>query len=159
MLHEHISVLYLIGSTLKFPVLKSKVWFSALARPNPTVRTDRIKVRSLPKTKRTAHNVNLAGRNKRYMIYQNSSTDCVTHISTFRYLYALCTKFSGRIIMPAKIKHFWNVSGKILLYIMLLSSGMDLIQHCYLPLIKHKKPSGKAIVYSSVEGYILGEYS
>lgn len=106
MVQEHISVLYLIGSTLKFPVLTSKVWFSALARPNPTVRTDRIKVRSLPKTKRTAHSVNLAKRNKRYVIYQNSSTNCVTHIFSFRYLYALCTKFTGRIILPAKKKHF-----------------------------------------------------
>lgn len=47
--------LYLTPNTLKFPVLKSSFWFSALARPKPTVSTERIKVRSLPKTNRTAH--------------------------------------------------------------------------------------------------------
>lgn len=51
--------LYLTANTLKFPVLKSSFWFSALARPKPTVRTERIRVRSLPKTKRTAQRENL----------------------------------------------------------------------------------------------------
>lgn len=52
-------LLYLTARILKFPVLKFSCWSSALASPKPKVRTERIKVRSLPKTKRTAHSENL----------------------------------------------------------------------------------------------------
>lgn len=45
--------------TLKFPAAKSKPWFSALTRPKPTVRTDRDRVSSRPRTNRTAHMVKL----------------------------------------------------------------------------------------------------
>lgn len=45
--------------TLKFPVAKSKPWFSALTRPKPTVRTDRDRVSSRPRTNKTAHMVKL----------------------------------------------------------------------------------------------------
>lgn len=44
---------------LKLPAAKSKPWFSAVARPNPTVRTDRDRVSSRPRTNKTAHMVKL----------------------------------------------------------------------------------------------------
>lgn len=37
---------YLTANTLKFPVLKSSFWFSALARPKPTVSTEELKSKS-----------------------------------------------------------------------------------------------------------------
>lgn len=44
---------------LKFPAAKSKPWFSAVARPKPTVRTDRDRVSSRARTNKTAHTVKL----------------------------------------------------------------------------------------------------
>lgn len=48
---------------LKFPAAQSKPWFSAVERPKPTVRTDRDRVSSRPRTNKTAQIVKL--RNKR----------------------------------------------------------------------------------------------
>lgn len=50
---------YLISTVLKLPISKSRPWFSARAKPNPTARNIRVKVDILVNTKLTAHISNL----------------------------------------------------------------------------------------------------
>lgn len=96
---------------MKFPVLKSSFWFSALARPKPTVSTERIKVRSLPKTNRTAHRENLWEK-----MSKSDSQNCKDKtLVEIRFLLSNC--ILKQPFLTVLQKGFWNKTlGKCFIY-------------------------------------------
>lgn len=64
-MHECLlALVYLTGSILKFPSAMEKPGFSALARPNPNVRTDKVRVKRRTIMKSKAQMINLKQNNK-----------------------------------------------------------------------------------------------
>lgn len=70
---------YLTKSTLKFPAAKSKPWFSVVARPKPTVRTDKDRVSSRPRTNKMAHMVKLEDKRMSMKLQSRSSQINISH--------------------------------------------------------------------------------